>query len=153
VLVGKLHGSARRTCLWLGGAGTHDRRPDGSAACGAQERPRVPTHLVCVVSGGRAALQVADVAALLCDDQSPLKLQEQNPVCQPQRPHTCLGASRRNNSGEQIVPRCGAWQVRTCPVSLALIRKYVDSSMGLFTPLGTYTNEPSEKTAEFSAAK
>lgn len=41
----------------------------------------------------------------------------------------------------------------TCPVSLALMRKYVDSSMGDFTPLGTYTNEPSENTAELSAAK
>eukprot|EP00955_Chlamydomonas_euryale_P033075 347073-Chlamydomonas_euryale.AAC.1 len=39
------------------------------------------------------------------------------------------------------------------PVSDALMRKYVDSSMGHFTPLGTYTNEPSEKTAELSAVK
>src|SRR5690606_2286404 len=33
------------------------------------------------------------------------------------------------------------------------MRKYVESSSGHFTPLGTYTNEPSENTAEFSAAK
>lgn len=43
--------------------------------------------------------------------------------------------------------------VHTWPVSDALIRKYVDSSMGHFTPLGTYTNEPSLNTALFSAAK
>src|SRR4029079_6335080 len=40
-----------------------------------------------------------------------------------------------------------------CPVPLALIRKYVDSSIGQRTPLGTYTNDPSENTAELSAAK
>src|SRR3954471_20961784 len=40
-----------------------------------------------------------------------------------------------------------------CPVSAELIRKYVDSSTGQRTPLGTYTNEPSENTALFSAAK
>src|SRR5579872_7385380 len=40
-----------------------------------------------------------------------------------------------------------------CPVLAALIRKYVDSSMGQRTPLGTYTKEPSEKTAALSAAK
>src|SRR6476620_10204030 len=33
------------------------------------------------------------------------------------------------------------------------MRKYVDSSIGQRTPLGTYTNEPSENTALFSAAK
>src|SRR5947207_13631626 len=33
------------------------------------------------------------------------------------------------------------------------MRKYVDNSMGQRTPFGTYTNEPSENTAEFSAAK
>src|SRR5262245_41610871 len=33
------------------------------------------------------------------------------------------------------------------------MRKYVDSSIGQRTPFGTYTNEPSEKTAELSAAK
>ena len=33
------------------------------------------------------------------------------------------------------------------------MRKYVDSSIGHRTPSGTYTNEPSLNTAEFSAAK
>jgi Fe-S cluster assembly protein SufB len=33
------------------------------------------------------------------------------------------------------------------------MRKYVDSSIGQRTPLGTYTNEPSLNTAELSAAK
>lgn len=41
----------------------------------------------------------------------------------------------------------------TCPVFSALILKYVETSMGEMTPFGTYTNEPSENTAEFSAAK
>src|SRR2546423_8613315 len=40
-----------------------------------------------------------------------------------------------------------------CPVSAELMRKYVDSSTGQRTPFGTYTNEPSEKTALLSAAK
>src|ERR671939_1869662 len=40
-----------------------------------------------------------------------------------------------------------------CPVPSALMRKYVESSIGQRTPFGTYTNEPSEKTAELSAAK
>src|SRR5437762_10409997 len=39
------------------------------------------------------------------------------------------------------------------PVDDALIRKYVDSSSGQRTPLGTYTNDPSVNTAELSAAK
>src|SRR4051812_42991809 len=39
------------------------------------------------------------------------------------------------------------------PVPLALMRKYVDSSIGQRTPFGTYTNEPSENTALLSAAK
>src|SRR5699024_9748401 len=39
-----------------------------------------------------------------------------------------------------------------CPVFCAFIRKYVESSIGQRTPLGTYTKEPSEKTAEFKAA-
>src|SRR6202040_1554230 len=39
------------------------------------------------------------------------------------------------------------------PVFAALMRKYVDSSIGQRTPLGTYTNEPSVKTAELRAAK
>ena len=33
------------------------------------------------------------------------------------------------------------------------MRKYVESSIGQRTPLGTYTNEPSENTALLSAAK
>jgi putative hemolysin len=40
-----------------------------------------------------------------------------------------------------------------CPVSAALMRKYVDSSIGQRTPFGTYTKEPSLKTAELRAAK
>src|SRR5215468_2005623 len=40
-----------------------------------------------------------------------------------------------------------------CPVLAALMRKYVDSSIGQRTPGGTYTNEPSENTAELSVAK
>src|SRR5436190_18476104 len=39
------------------------------------------------------------------------------------------------------------------PVDDALMRKYVESSSGQRTPFGTYTNEPSVNTAEFSAAK
>src|SRR5262245_21666412 len=39
------------------------------------------------------------------------------------------------------------------PVDLALMRKYVLSSIGHLTPFGTYTNEPSLNTAEFSVAK
>src|SRR5947208_3453045 len=39
------------------------------------------------------------------------------------------------------------------PVSIALIRKYVDSSMGQRTPDGTYAKDPSLKTALFKAAK
>src|SRR5215469_15159973 len=33
------------------------------------------------------------------------------------------------------------------------MRKYVDNSIGQRTPAGTYTNEPSENTAEFKVAK
>src|SRR5207253_9174776 len=40
-----------------------------------------------------------------------------------------------------------------CPVFIALMRKYVDNSIGQRTPGGTYTNEPSENTAELSVAK
>src|SRR5438132_7433542 len=40
-----------------------------------------------------------------------------------------------------------------CPVFSALMRKYVESSIGQRTPFGTYTNEPSENTAELSVAK
>src|SRR5450759_2461843 len=39
------------------------------------------------------------------------------------------------------------------PVSAWLMRKYVESSIGQRTPFGMKQNEPSEKTAEFSAAK
>jgi hypothetical protein len=59
-----------------------------------------------------------------------------------------------------ILPHCHSlekervvdWKY-TCPVSSALIRKYVDTSIGEMTPFGTYTKDPSEKTAEFKAAK
>src|SRR5471030_1673192 len=40
-----------------------------------------------------------------------------------------------------------------CPVPSALMRKYVESSIGQRTPFGTYTKEPSLNTAELSAAK
>src|SRR4051812_5451457 len=40
-----------------------------------------------------------------------------------------------------------------CPVWAALMRKYVESSIGHRTPAGTKQNDPSENTAEFSAAK
>ena len=39
------------------------------------------------------------------------------------------------------------------PVSRALMRKYVDNSIGQRTPFGTNTKLPSENTAELSAAK
>src|SRR2546428_69590 len=39
------------------------------------------------------------------------------------------------------------------PVSCALIRKYVDNSIGHRTPCGTYANDPSLKTALFRPAK
>src|SRR5690242_14745402 len=39
------------------------------------------------------------------------------------------------------------------PVLAALIRKYVDSSTGQRTPLGTKQNDPSLNTAELSVAK
>src|SRR5256885_2268440 len=53
-----------------------------------------------------------------------------------------------------FVPSSATISVRSnCPVPLALMRKYVDSSIGQRTPFGTYTNEPSENTAELSAAK
>jgi hypothetical protein len=53
----------------------------------------------------------------------------------------------QDSSLQPAVPYC-----HTCPVSLALMRKYVDNSMGLFTPLGTNTKDPSEKTALLRAA-
>src|SRR3970040_2431370 len=39
------------------------------------------------------------------------------------------------------------------PVDFALMRKYVDSSIGDRTPGGTYAKEPSLNTAEFRPAK
>ena len=39
------------------------------------------------------------------------------------------------------------------PVFRALMRKYVDNSIGHRTPFGMYANEPSVNTAEFSVAK
>src|SRR4029450_175360 len=39
------------------------------------------------------------------------------------------------------------------PVSRALMRKYVDSSIGQRTPFGMYAKDPSLNTAEFSVAK
>src|SRR5215510_3169808 len=39
------------------------------------------------------------------------------------------------------------------PVLAALMRKYVESSIGQRTPLGTKQNDPSVNTAELSAAK
>lgn len=44
-------------------------------------------------------------------------------------------------------------QEHTCPVFSALMRKYVDTSIGEMTPFGIYTKDPSENTAEFKAAK
>src|SRR5579871_280976 len=55
---------------------------------------------------------------------------------------------------ETWLPSSAMTSVRSnCPVLAALMRKYVDSSIGQRTPFGTYTNEPSVKTAELSAAK
>ena len=39
-----------------------------------------------------------------------------------------------------------------CPLSSALIRKYVINSRGHRTPGGTYTKDPSLNTAEFRVA-
>jgi len=75
-----------------------------------------------------------------------------------------------NHSGMQLVfiadRRGAAFQVADvsafvgddqCAFELPGVRRIDaevrDSSMGHRTPLGTYTNEPSLKTAEFSAAK
>src|SRR5512142_3541109 len=55
---------------------------------------------------------------------------------------------------ETYAPSSATISVRSnCPVSDALIRKYVDSSIGQRTPFGMYAKLPSEKPAEFSAAK
>src|SRR5262245_30493658 len=55
---------------------------------------------------------------------------------------------------ETYAPSSAMINVRSnCPVFAALIRKYVDSSIGQRTPFGTYTNDPSENTAELSDAK
>ena len=39
-----------------------------------------------------------------------------------------------------------------CPMFSVLIRKYACSGMSTWTPSGTYTNDPPDHTAEFSAA-
>src|SRR5918997_577598 len=55
---------------------------------------------------------------------------------------------------DTYAPSSATISVRSnCPVPSALMRKYVDSSIGQRTPLGTYTNEPSLNTAALSAAK
>src|SRR6187200_2878175 len=55
---------------------------------------------------------------------------------------------------ETYAPSSATISVRSnCPVPAALMRKYVDSSIGQRTPFGTYTNEPSVNTAEFNVAK
>src|SRR5450755_3889638 len=55
---------------------------------------------------------------------------------------------------ETDAPSSATMSVRSnWPVSAWLIRKYVDSSMGQRTPFGMKQNDPSEKTAEFNAAK
>src|SRR6185437_13907390 len=55
---------------------------------------------------------------------------------------------------ETYAPLSATISVRSnWPVFSALMRKYVDSSIGQRTPSGTYTNEPSENTAEFNDAK
>src|SRR5450756_1148572 len=55
---------------------------------------------------------------------------------------------------ETDAPASATIRVRSnWPVLAALMRKYVDSSIGHFTPFGTNTKEPSVKTAEFSVAK
>src|SRR5207244_5561865 len=62
----------------------------------------------------------------------------------------CVQASKEPS----YAPSSATINVRSnCPVSAAFMRKYVDNSMGQRTPFGTYTNEPSENTALFSAAK
>src|ERR1700682_5130966 len=51
-------------------------------------------------------------------------------------------------------PSSATMRVRSnWPVSAWLIRKYVESSIGHFTPFGMRQNDPSEKTAEFRVAK
>src|SRR3954453_3380915 len=55
---------------------------------------------------------------------------------------------------ETYAPSSATISVRSnWPVPAELMRKYVDSSIGQRTPLGTYTNDPSENTALLSAAK
>src|SRR4249920_2702077 len=52
---------------------------------------------------------------------------------------------------ETLAPSSATIRVLSnCPVSLALIRKYVDNSIGHLTPFGMKQKDPSEKTAEFS---
>src|SRR6476661_32657 len=55
---------------------------------------------------------------------------------------------------ETLAPSSAISSVRSnWPVSRALMRKYVESSIGQRTPFGTKTKLPSENTAEFSEAK
>src|SRR3546814_6766570 len=57
---------------------------------------------------------------------------------QPSRYETCASSS-------QMISVRSNW-----PVLRSLMRKYVDSSIGQRTPLGTNTNEPSVNTAELT---
>src|SRR5262245_56174862 len=55
---------------------------------------------------------------------------------------------------ETYAPSSATISVRSnWPVSAALMRKYVESSIGHRTPFGMKQNEPSLKTAEFRDAK
>src|SRR5437899_10744837 len=55
---------------------------------------------------------------------------------------------------ETYAPLSAMISVRSnCPVAAALMRKYVDNSIGHRTPGGTYANDPSLNTALFKAAK
>src|SRR6202030_534534 len=55
---------------------------------------------------------------------------------------------------DTLAPSSAISSVRSnWPVSRALMRKYVDSSIGQRTPFGTNTKLPSENTAECRAAK
>src|ERR1041384_4993930 len=54
---------------------------------------------------------------------------------------------------ETYAPSSATINVRSnCPDSELLMRKYVDNSIGQRTPFGMKQNDPSEKTALFSAA-
>src|SRR5919197_6498286 len=55
---------------------------------------------------------------------------------------------------DTYAPSSATMSVRSnWPVSEALMRKYVESSIGQRTPFGTYTKDPSLNTAAFNAAK